>query len=156
MMPDPQATSPQPAPPLNTVRFTEMLDLMIRLADLLAHETTLLREGRVRDIAPLQTEKLRLSQRYQKALTDIAAGGYSIAALPSPLRAQIVAASHRLAETVTENERSLRIGRAAARRLLDCIVESVQTRLQPLNRYNARRAPARNGTMLAMALDRRL
>ena len=155
-MPDPQAAPRQAAPQPNTVQITELLDLMIRLADLLAHETVLLREGRVRDIAPLQAEKLRLSQRYRKALADINAGGSSIAGLAPPLRAQILAASNRLAETVAENERTLRIGRAAARQLLDCIVESVQTRLQPLNRYNARLAPARNGLMLAMALDRRL
>ncbi len=147
---------PQPAPQPSTALLTEMLDLMIRLADLLAHETALVRDGRVRDIEPLQMEKLRLSQRYQKALAETNAAKVSIAALAPPLRAQILAASHRLAETVTENERALRIGRAAARRLLDCIVESVQTRLQPLNRYNARLAPARNGPMPAMALDRRL
>jgi hypothetical protein len=155
MTPAPNSPIP-PNPPQIAAQATEMLDLMMRLADLLAHETDLLADGRVRDIEPLQREKLRLSLLYQKAIKEVRASGAKIVALPAPLRAQLFAAARRLAEEVTENERALRIGRAATRRLLDAIVESVQERLKPLSRYNARLAPARNAPVLALAVDRRM
>jgi hypothetical protein len=144
------------APASISEQATDMLDLMMRLAELLVHETELLRSGRVRDIEPLQREKLRLTLLYQKALKALTAAGATITALPAPLRAQFVAASGRLADAVGENERALRIGRAATRRLLDAIVESVQARLKPLRHYNARSQTTIGSAPLALAVDRRL
>ena len=135
---------------------TDMLDLMLRLADLLAHETDLLTAGRVRDIAALQIEKLRLTTLYDRAIKKFAASGFKIDALSPPLRAQIVAASTRLADAVKENERALRIGSAATRRVLDMVVESIRTRERTAARYTARRTPPRHGPVLAVAVDRRL
>jgi hypothetical protein len=148
------------APPLAQASIseqaTDMLDLMMRLSELLAHETELLRSGRLPDIEPLQREKMRLTLLYQKALKALASAGTTASTLPAPLRAQFVAASGRLADAVGENERALRIGRAATRRLLDAIVESVQARLKPLRHYDARSRTATNITPLALAVDRRL
>ena len=152
--------APLASPPLAAASLseqaTDMLDLMMRLAELLAHETELLRCGRVRDIEPLQREKLRLTLLYQKALKALTVAGATITALPAPLRSQFVAASARLADAVGENERALRIGRAATRRLLDAIVESVQARLKPLRHYNARSRTTTGSAPLALAVDRRL
>jgi len=140
-----------------TTYATGMLDLMMRLADLLAHETELVRAGQVRDIGGLQREKLRLSLLYQNAIKQLDAGGVKIVALPAPLRAQIVAASSRLADVAAHNERALRIGRAATRKLLDMVVESVRSQLKPTTRYTARRmAPKRHAPALAVAIDQRL
>ena len=150
------AAAPALGPSEAASRATEMLDLMMRLADLLQHETERLRSGHVQDVAPLQKEKLRLSLLYQRAMKELEAGGVKITALPAPLRAQIVAASARLADAVGENERALRVGRAAARRLLDMVVESVKERLKPVSRYNARRTTAGGAPILAVAVDRRL
>ncbi len=152
----PLPASPPLAPASLSEQATAMLDLMMRLSELLGHETELLRAGRLRDIEPLQREKLRLTLLYQKALKALAAGGTTVSALPPPLRVQFVAASGRLADAVGENERALRIGRAATRRLLDAIVESVQAKLKPLRHYDARSRAAANVTPLALALDRRL
>jgi hypothetical protein len=148
--------SAPPAPASISEQATDMLDLMMRLAELLVHETELLRSGRVRDIEPLQREKLRLTLLYQKALKALTAAVTTISALPAPLRAQFIAASGRLADAVGENERALRIGRAATRRLLDAIVESVQARLKPLRHYNARSRTTIGSAPLALAVDRRL
>jgi hypothetical protein len=148
-------TTPAPAPQ-SMQQATDMLDLMMRLADLLAHETELVRAGHVRDIGTLQREKLRLSQLYQEAIRRLDAGGVKIIALAPPLRAQIVAASNRLSAVVAENERALRIGRAATRHVLDMLVASVKARMKPLTRYNARRTAAAYGPALAVAIDRRL
>lgn len=144
-----------PAAPQSGGPATEMLDLMMRLADLLAHETERVRSGHVQDIEPLQREKIRLSQLYQRKVQELEASGAKVAGQPAPLRAQIVAASARLAEEAAENERALRIGRDATRRLVDMVVASIKTRLKPASRYDARRAvqPAR---MAPCAVDRRL
>ncbi|MGO8916854.1 MAG: hypothetical protein ACLQJR_13195 [Stellaceae bacterium] len=145
------------ASPQITTQATGMLDLMMRLADLLAHETELVRAGHVPDIGTLQREKLRLLLLYQTAIKQLNASGVRIIALPAPLRAQIVAASSRLADVVAHNERALRIGRAATRKLLDMVVASVKSQLKSTTRYTARRmAPTRHAPALAVAVDRRL
>lgn len=132
----------------------DLLDLMIRLGDLLAHETELLRSGRVAEIAPLQREKQRLTLLQQKALKEFAATGR--AQTPPALRAQLAAAAQRLARMVSENELALRIGRAAARRLLDMVVESINTQQRRTCRYNARLVAVNSGPPQAVTLDRRL
>ncbi len=149
-------TTPPPAAPQPALQATDMLDLMMRLADLLAHETELVGAGHVADIGALQREKLRLSLLYQDAIRRLDAAGVKIMTLPAPLRAQIVAASNRLADVAAQNERTLRIGRAATRRLLDMLVASVRSRLKPLTRYNARRKATGYTPALAVAIDRRL
>ena len=152
----PLPASPPLAPASLSEQATEMLDLMMRLAELLVHETGLVRSGRLRDIEPLQREKMRLTLLYQTSLKTLTAAGTTVSALPAPLRVQFVTASGRLADAVGENERALRIGRAATRRLLDAIVESVQARLKPLRHYDARSRTAASVTPLALAVDRRL
>jgi hypothetical protein len=144
-----------PAAPQSGGPATELLDLMMRLADLLAHETERVRSGHVQDVAPLQREKIRLSQLYQRKVQEVEASGAKIASLPAPLRAQIVAASGRLADEAAENERALRIGRDATHRLLDMVVASIKMRVKPASRYDAHSAlrPAR---MVPCAVDRRL
>ena len=148
---------PPPAVPAQvTSQATDMLDLMMRLADLLAHETELVRAGHVRDIGALQREKLRLSLLYQDAIRRLDAGGVKIVALPAPLRAQVVAASSRLADVAAQNERTLRVGRAATRKLLDMLVDSVKSQFKPLTRYDARRKATGYAPAFAVAIDRRL
>jgi hypothetical protein len=144
-----------PEPP-RSLHVTETLDAMLRLADLLSHETELVRSGRIQDIAPLQKEKLRLSQLYRQAAKILESSGAQIATLPTSLRMQIVAASGRLADAVGENERVLRIGRAATRKLLDMVVDSIKARMKPLNRYNAKLTVARHTPALVVAVDRRM
>lgn len=144
-----------PAPPQQAAQATDLLDLMMRLADLLASETGLVRSGQVQDIAPLQREKLRLTLLYQNAIKSLQGNGTRLQTLPAPLRAQVVAASARLAEAVGKNERALRIGRDATRRLVDMVVATLKDRLKPTSRYDARCA-IRSAAMVPCAVDRRL
>ncbi len=140
----------------SAVQATDLLDLVMRLADLLEHETALLRSGKVQDIAPLQVEKLRLTVLYDKTGKALIAAGAKLETLPAPLRAQLVAASTRLSQIVAENERALRVGRAAARQLLDVIVNSVRMREKPLLRYSAKPGKPCHVPVRAFAVDRRL
>lgn len=143
-------------PPRTAPSPTALLDLMMRLGDLLAHETEIVRSGRIGDVEPLQREKLRLFDAYKKALEEFGESGMTLEGLPPPLRAQIVDASTTLAQRVKENERALRIGCTATRRLLDSIVSAIQTQQRPLTRYNARLKPTQGATVLTLAFDRRL
>jgi len=138
------------------IQPTDVLDLMLRLADFLERETELLRAGRVRDIAPLQQEKLRLTLIYDRAVKALAKDGTTLASMAPLLRTQFVAASTRLARIVGENERALRVGRTATRQILDIVVESVRARQKPLTRYTAKLAPARSQPARAIAIDQRL
>jgi hypothetical protein len=83
------------------------------------------------------------------------ANGAQLAALPTSLRMQVVSASARLADAAGENERVLRIGRAATRKLLDMVVDSIKARMKPLNRYNANLTVPRHSPALVVAVDRR-
>ncbi len=150
-MPDTRAV----AQPPRALQVTETLDLMLRLADLLSHETDLVRQGRIQDIEPLQKEKLRLAQLYREAVKTLQGGGAQLATLPTSLRAQIVAASGRLADVVGENERTLRIGRTATHKLLDMVIDSIKAQMKPLNRYNAKLTATRRTPALVVAVDRR-
>lgn len=145
-----------PSTPEPGATATDLLDLMMRLGELLAHETELVRSGHVRDIEPLQREKLRLFDGYRKALKELGATGLKISALPLPLRTQILAASEMLAQRVSENERALRVGREATRRLIDVVVTAIQSQQKPLTRYNAHLKPMQHAPLLTLALDRRL
>jgi hypothetical protein len=145
------AAAPQPI-----AEATAMLDLMMRLADLLASETTMVASGHVNDIAALQREKLRLSVLYRDAIRKLDVGGVKIVGLPAPLRAQIVAASARLSDVVAQNERTLRVGRAATRKLLEMLVATLKAKLKSPIGYNARLTAARYTPALAVAIDRRL
>jgi hypothetical protein len=150
------AVLPVDTPPQAPPSPTELIDLMTRLGDLLAHETEIVRSGRIGDVAPLQREKLRLLEAYKKALTECSASGMKLSALPPPLRAQLIDASTTLAQRVSENERALRIGCTATRRLLDSIVSAIQTQQRSQTRYNARLKPTQGATVLTLAFDRRL
>ena len=134
----------------------ELLDLMNRLMDLLAEETTLLRGGRVGEIAALQAEKTTLATRYAAAIKALGVGSDKASSLSIGLRVQLAARSKRLAELAQENAVALRIGGAATRMLLGMVIESVEAQRRPTSGYTARLAPVPPTPLLAVALDRRL
>ena len=126
-------------------------ELMDRLAELLAAETRLLTEGRVAEIAPMQNEKLRLARLYEQAFKAFDPGNAA-----APARSPVLAgAAARLARAATENERALRIGGAATRRLIEMVVESIQSQQKGVRGYSASRAPSRPAPMLPVAVNRR-
>jgi hypothetical protein len=126
-------------------------ELMDQLADLLAAETRLVTAGRVGEIAPMQSEKLRLARLYEQAFKAFDPNN-----APASARGPVLAiAAARLAHAATENERALRIGGAATRRLIEMVVESIQQQQRGSRGYGASRAPARPAPMLPVAVNRR-
>jgi hypothetical protein len=116
-----------------------LIETSARLAELLAQETALVRAMRIREIAPLQAEKARLTRLVQQTLKTLDPK----AGIPSPLRPHWLSVGKRLAEAATENERALRVGQTAADRLIATIVAGVRESRSAVSGYTARRAAPR-------------
>jgi hypothetical protein len=122
------------------------------LAGVLEHETALVRALNIPDIAPLQAEKARLTQRFQKALKALDDDASPSAAA----RAEWMAAGRRLADAAIENERALRIGRAATERLIAAVVSAVTESRPPIAAYSQQRRMPPAPQIAGVAVDRRL
>ena len=144
------------SPSARAVAAGELLDLMNRLMDLLGEETTLLRSGRVAEIAPLQAEKTTLATRYAAAIKALGSMAEQGPVLSIGLRVQLAARSKRLAELAQENAAALRISGAATRMLVEMVIQSVEAQRRPTSGYTASLAPAPSAPLLAVALDQRL
>jgi hypothetical protein len=142
-------------PPAHAGAAASLVQLASELADLLERETALVRAMEIARIAPLQSEKSRLTQLFQKALTALD-GANGIAALSGAAKMQWLVAGRRLAAAAMENERALRVGRGAVERLVAAIVTAVTQSRRPPTAYSSRRATARRPRVAGIAVDHRL
>jgi hypothetical protein len=146
-MPEPHAAAPADA-------ASELVALAGSLAALLERETALVRTMQIAAIAPIQAEKLQLTLQFRKALG--AQGTAGPAALGTAARLQWIAAGQRLAAAAVDNERALRIGRAATERLVAAMVSAVkQSRPCPAG-YSSRRGASPEPPVAGIAVDHRL
>ena len=132
----------------------ELVTLAGTLTALLERETGLVRDMKIAEIAPLQADKQDLTQRFQKAL--VALGTAGTAALSGAARRQWLAAGQRLAAAAMENERALRIGRAATERLVAAVVSAVKQSRNYSTGYSRRRAVSSEQPVSGIAVDHRL
>jgi hypothetical protein len=142
----PAAASPVAADP------AELLDVVETLTDLLERETKLVRALHIKEIAPLQPDKLRLVQMLRKALKQFEGG----ATLPPAAKRKWQAMGQKLVQAATDNERALRIGRTATERLIAAVVGAVKETRRPQATYAPRKRAAREASIAGVALDRRL
>lgn len=124
-----------------------LIPLAGELASLLERETVLVRALKIPEIAPLQSEKARLTLLFQKALKQ---------SPPSASNKSWLAAGRRLADAATENERALRVGRAATERLIATIITAVKQSRRPLASYAPCKGAPREPRLAGVSLDRRL
>ncbi len=112
----------------------------------------------IAEIAPLQAEKMRLTQLFQKALKPLRRRAAASTALAGPREgASGWSRGTRLAGAAMENERALRIGRAATERLVAAIVAAVtQSRRPPDRPIPARRRDRAAPRVAGIAVDHRL
>lgn len=144
-----QPPAPQPGD------ASSLIALAGELAELLERETVLVRAMQIARIAPLQTEKSRLTLLFQKALKTLD-GPQGIAALPAAAKMQWLVVGRRLAAAAMENERALRIGRAAVERLVAAVVTAVTQSRRPPTAYSGRRAVPGRPRVAGIAVDHRL
>jgi hypothetical protein len=116
------------------------------LADLLERETTLVRATKLTEIGPLQPEKIRLTLLFQKTLEKSG----------KPVGKAWTAAAERLAQAAIDNERALRVGRAATDRLIATVISAVRKSRGPATTYVAKRCQTREARMAGITLDRKL
>lgn len=139
------------APQILSAGEPGFIALAIALADLLEHETKLVRAMEIAKIAPLQPEKTRLTQHLQHALKIL-----DMNALPEAARLKWLAAGKRLAAAAMENERALRIGRAAVERVVAAVVSALSQSRRPPAAYSGRRSPPPAARLAGIAIDHRL
>ncbi len=133
----------------------ELAELAGRLTDLLAHESTLVRAMRIKEIGPLQGQKTSLTARYQKTFTALTAA-HNGKALPLAIKERLAVSGQRLAAAVAENELALRVGKIATDRLIGSIIAAVKDAQKSTTAYAPRPTTPRHGFMTAAAVDRRL
>jgi hypothetical protein len=139
----PAAPPPDPA---------ELLGVVRDLTSLLERETALVRGLKIAEIAPLQSDKTRLTQLLRKFLKQFENG----ATLPPAAKQKWLASGERLVAAASENERALRVGRMATERLIAAVVGAVRESRRPHATYAPKKRAARDGSVSGVALDRRL
>lgn len=130
-----------------------IIELAGRLAAVLAQETALMRAWRIKEIAPLQAEKTSLTETYQKTFKALTARKGD-SEMPAPLKAKLLAAGQSLAASVRENTLALRVGQAAAERLIVAIVAAVNAQRKAAVGYAPQQKTPRR--VRPTAIDRRL
>jgi hypothetical protein len=124
------------------------------LTALLERETAMVRAMDVAAIAPLQAEKQRLTLMFQQAIKSPA--GAATASLKGPAKAAWLAAIRQLSAAAMDNERALRVGRAATERLIAAVVTAVKQSRRIMTGYSARRVARTGRPVAGVACDRRL
>jgi len=147
-------TRTQPTAVPNAAPTAALAALANELAGLLERETALVRAMKIAEIEPLQPDKARLTQRFDKEFKAATASGD--AAARGPAAAPWLAAGHRLAAAAMANERALRIGRAATERLVGAVVSAVQQSRSPATGYSKARCVSRAQRIAGVAIDHRL
>jgi hypothetical protein len=117
------------------------------LTSLLERETALVRALKIAEIAPLQAEKARLTQLFQTAMKQ---------SPPTAASKPWLAIGKRLAQAAIDNERALRVGRAATERLIATVVTAVKRSRRPLASYAPRHGLPREPALAGISFDRRL
>jgi hypothetical protein len=126
------------------------------LATLLERETALIRAMRIKEIAPLQADKARLTQLCGTTLQAIDPA----APVANTLKDQWRAASKKLGDAALANEMALRVGHAATDHLVSAIVGHIQKERSSATGY-ARPKPiapgvSRRPALAGVTIDRSL
>ena len=126
------------------------------LATLLDRETALIRAMRIKEIAPLQGDKARLTKLCGATLQVIDPA----APVSNALKDQWRAASKKLGDAALANEMALRVGHAATDQLVSAIVDHIQKERSSSAGY-ARPKPiapgvSRRPTLAGVTIDRSL
>lgn len=140
------------------IEIAEILDVAETLTALLNRESDLVRSMRIGEIAPLQTEKVELTRRYQRLLQGLGGPAHDKIVLPPPIKSVLVDAGRRLADAAVTNQQALRIGQAATDRLIGSIVTAIKQQRPSTAGYTPRKVAPRatSRSIAGVTVDRRL
>jgi hypothetical protein len=151
------ATGGEPAPSAEALARS-LVGLAARLVEVMIRETALVACGRTGDVAALAQEKIDLSRAYAGRWAQLKADRAGAAALPPSLLQALRAQIERLAAAATENEKTLRLMRHAAERVLDIVMRAIRQQHGAALAYaNPRMRPLRRQPgLLGVSLNRSL
>ena len=149
----PTRSSNAAAPPAKLPALCAVAD---ELATLLDRETALIRAMRIKEIAPLQADKARLTKLCGTTLQAIDPA----APVSNAVKEQWRAVSKKLGDAALANEMALRVGHAATDQLVSAIVGHIQKQRSSATGY-ARPNPiapgvARRPSLAGVTIDRSL
>jgi hypothetical protein len=151
--PPPARSSDAAVAPSNLPALCAIAD---ELATLLDRETALIRAMRIKEIAPLQADKARLTKLCGTTLQQIDPA----APVANALKERWRGASKKLGDAALANEMALRVGHAATDHLVSAIVGHIERERSSATGY-ARPKPiapgaARRPTLAGVTIDRSL
>lgn len=113
-----------------------LIDLTRSMTALLAEETALLEEHRVRDILPLQEPKVKAFQAYEAGITAIQKAPETLFSVDDGLRGELRDSIASFQAESRRNRRALKAARDGRRFLLSAIRDAVQDQQRQMTSYN--------------------
>lgn len=105
------------------VNLDEVMAITERLNALLVHESLLLSQMKVKDLAPLQEEKFKLSAKLEAFQRTLAADNQLVASADSATRDKLLDMAGSLAGNIEENLRLTAIAQTVNRRVMQTFVD---------------------------------
>lgn len=106
-------------------RAHELIDLSNSLVQVMASEIEILKEGKVADIEPLQSQKQALSSAYETHIQDVRADPGVFNTIEPDLRDALRSAAIQFESTATENKIAVQAALEMNSRLVQVIADAV-------------------------------
>lgn len=116
---------------------TDLLDVTLRLSDLMTRENEVLRSQRPQDIKALQTEKTELASGYEHFMQELRKHPGLLGSAPAAAHDALRDATVRFQKVMTDNERALRAARSVSERLMKAIVAAVSEKQMSAAAYSS-------------------
>ncbi len=126
-------------------RLGEVIRLSGQLAALMTEETELLREMRIAEIEPLQSQKAALAAAYASVLSAVGRRPEQIAEAPPALRQSLRDATRELQTALDQNMRAVIAAKTVNERLIRVVSDAIAEQRAPGGAYTA------NGVMPSSA-----
>lgn len=126
-------SNPRPTP--TDPRISQVLAVTSRLTKILEQEIELLENGRPREIAKFQSEKIKLMGHYQREMKNFKSAAQSPEKLNQNNLAAIQAATNLFVQALGEHSRILVAKKTATEGMLQAIGKEVALRNKPVESY---------------------
>ena len=114
-----------------------LIEIASQLIALLGRETALLREMKIREIAPLQAEKLALTRAYETRVRALNKHGEAIEQVEKAIRDELRATVNRFEDAAKANTIAVQAAQHLNQRLMQAIVDTVNERRGRRETYGA-------------------
>lgn len=147
----------QPMPkamPLKPLSIEEFMQATLRLSDVMHEESQMLSEHRIKDLAGLHEEKLKLTQLLELYQLHLTKNPEFLQTVDAKQREELVLLADDLAYNVEENFRKVSAARAVNSRVMQAIMDVVTEHQRP-GTYGRDGAASHEGMSLSVNLDQK-